>query len=1489
MKKVFKIGLFYFMAFSMVLGNSVTNIDFSTAIANAQEVEIPIVETTTTDKYTVCHATGSASNPWERVNISESAVKKHEDHGPDYVVLDNENTALCPDPEPYPVPVVLANFQSGNTSALIGWDEITDERLDGYKVVFSETDPNPAYPTTPYIAWITNSTVTSYVHDYEFVCGQDYYYSVTARYDDGSLYKVGNAVTLNFACGGGGFSCPDADAEFDVDMRVMPEGCVVPQLPLYPATDSAVISLLEAGIEAGNYTVMAEVHRSDLADTYYIQDEEEFSLRVNSSLEGPVALDQDLAQTVLIQNVGDFDFDSGTNTVYMDTKAPACVSPSPTIRNSVEVKKLCLYKNEEPQPFCGDYNVDPGEDCDDGPNGSISCTSECTNIEDPEYYTIKAAKVICEDEETLPNWGGGDVVNMIDIDTAADFVAQNKDNCILATDWEFQYGINVSDPGNDFYGHAGNGWTDFTSATADGVMAEVKVPVGDFSTIKVREVLKDGYIPFTHPESGESAEFYCYNDILNYDNYDFIRNPNIETTYYCVAFNVLEKPEEPAPWCSALYGLMKDYYNPDSSAHGIYNEVIDLKKDGVINLSDTALLASMYYEADDAVCYSQFEDPEDEFHFSCKDYETIGWCGGLLKGVTDFYGKAYENNDLSPRFDLNNDDVINLSDLALVTTLYFADDQVSCYDYLVPPLPEMDCEDQEECSIADNLLVNSSFEEPEVTNNSLWQKMSSVLGWAIERVSDSSTTTLELHRGWSGNVAAEGLQYSELDGDHSTRVKQSVVTEAGAQYKLFWSFAARHNIAPDQNHLAIKVDGIQVATNGPASGIAPLAQEDWTKSNYTFTASNTNTELAFEDISPSDSFGTFLDDVRLCKVADAKPYCGDGNIDKELGETCDGDKPLVCVTDAGYTGTQECNMPLDLPTLQSVKPTYCVWNPCITDDYCGDEETNGLEQCDDGPNGSDTCTTECTSIEEPADPAPWCSALLGIVKGYYQEDNLPLDRIPSVIDLNDDGVVNLSDVALVAQLHSQADDVVCYSHFENLTSNEQEFYFQCEDTNVDWCEGLVQGVTDFYGQSYINNDLSPRYDLNKDGVINLSDLALVATLNGDNDQVACYTYYVPPFLMCPADNIPVITLLGNDTVTLTQGSVYADSGATADDVEDGDITVDIVTVNHVNTLVVGTYTITYNVIDSDNNAAVEVTRTVNVIPAGGPDPVCGNGIQEEGEACDAGPDGSSTCSTQCEVIQTGCVGSCGGGTTFAIRDLKPGPSCGAFDISWRTTKNSDTILDFGTESGVYTQNINNDTNTRNHSLAFEDLEANTTYYYQVRAISSNGREIKVSEKSFTTPPKEQCEEVLGEKIVPEPLMCDFLRASGSKGIDKDIDGVFQYPNGTLLRDYCDRGEGVYLLRDQKKWHVPNWQYLHDNYFGQRIYNVLTTVIDSYPDWTGGLLGVKEYGDGTLLRSSNMKIYVLEKGHKQHVNTLEKLAQYAGQEIINVSDEVLKRY
>ena len=83
---------------------------------------------------------------------------------------------------------------------------------------------------------------------------------------------------------------------------------------------------------------------------------------------------------------------------------------------------------------------------------------------------------------------------------------------------------------------------------------------------------------------------------------------------------------------------------------------------------------------------------------------------------------------------------------------------------------------------------------------------------------------------------------------------------------------------------------------------------------------------------------------------------------------------------------------------------------------------------------------------------------------------------------------------------------------------------------------------------------------------------------------------------------PTITLLGEPTETYYVGETYVEAGATAVDAEDVDLTTAIVIdATNVDTSVEGIYTVTYNVVDSNGTAAIEVIRTVNVIPTLGLD------------------------------------------------------------------------------------------------------------------------------------------------------------------------------------------------------------------------------------------------------------------------------------------------
>jgi hypothetical protein len=110
---------------------------------------------------------------------------------------------------------------------------------------------------------------------------------------------------------------------------------------------------------------------------------------------------------------------------------------------------------------------------------------------------------------------------------------------------------------------------------------------------------------------------------------------------------------------------------------------------------------------------------------------------------------------------------------------------------------------------------------------------------------------------------------------------------------------------------------------------------------------------------------------------------------------------------------------------------------------------------------------------------------------------------------------------------------------------------------------------------------------------------------------------------------PIITLLGDSTTSITVGEAYTEAGATATDAVSGNLTSSIVITGTVDTAVVGTYTISYNVSDTATNAAATVTRTVNVIAAVADDT---NDNPDEDELIDDGGESVTTVTTNGKMV-----------------------------------------------------------------------------------------------------------------------------------------------------------------------------------------------------------------------------------------------------------------
>ena len=125
--------------------------------------------------------------------------------------------------------------------------------------------------------------------------------------------------------------------------------------------------------------------------------------------------------------------------------------------------------------------------------------------------------------------------------------------------------------------------------------------------------------------------------------------------------------------------------------------------------------------------------------------------------------------------------------------------------------------------------------------------------------------------------------------------------------------------------------------------------------------------------------------------------------------------------------------------------------------------------------------------------------------------------------------------------------------------------------------------------------------------------SIVTTSTVDTSSVGTYTvkYNVNDVSLNSADEVvrtvtvydsivPIITLLGSTPITVEKGDPYVDAGASALDNNSVDLTSVIEVVNSVDMATPGTYDVTYNVMDSSQNSAVEVIRVVNVVDSTAP-------------------------------------------------------------------------------------------------------------------------------------------------------------------------------------------------------------------------------------------------------------------------------------------------
>ncbi|MCK0108346.1 DUF5011 domain-containing protein [Flavobacteriaceae bacterium S0825] len=257
-----------------------------------------------------------------------------------------------------------------------------------------------------------------------------------------------------------------------------------------------------------------------------------------------------------------------------------------------------------------------------------------------------------------------------------------------------------------------------------------------------------------------------------------------------------------------------------------------------------------------------------------------------------------------------------------------------------------------------------------------------------------------------------------------------------------------------------------------------------------------------------------------------------------------------------------------------------------------------------------------------------------------------------------------------------------------------------------------------------NTPVSGSFTVPSSAVENTTTMRVSMKYNGIPTSCETFTYgEVEDYTIIiegstPDTTVPVITLNGASIMNLTVGDTYTEQGATAIDNIDGDLTSSIVVGGDtVDTNMVGTYVVTYNVSDAAGNVAAEVTRTVNVGPDTTAPIITLNGAStininiggvytEQGATATDNVDGDLTSSIVIggDVVDTNTAGTYV--ITYNVSDLAGNA---ATEVTRTIVVAPDTTAPVITLNGSSTVNLNlGDTYTEQGATATDDVDGDLT-------------------------------------------------------------------------------------------------------------------------------------------------------------------------------------
>lgn len=198
-------------------------------------------------------------------------------------------------------------------------------------------------------------------------------------------------------------------------------------------------------------------------------------------------------------------------------------------------------------------------------------------------------------------------------------------------------------------------------------------------------------------------------------------------------------------------------------------------------------------------------------------------------------------------------------------------------------IDQADCDDDGggnggSCDSGINLFTNGGFEKPVISNSNGWAIYTdgtAGLDWDVAWEAGSGDETIakaELQKIYTANG---GTQYIELDSDFdgpggsisneaaSTRISQTITTVPGQKYEISYYYSARPGYGYEDNKVGLYIDGVAWDLSVTDTGIGDTDTVWKFRNVNTFTANDTSHTISFADLGTANSYGMFLDDVRV--------------------------------------------------------------------------------------------------------------------------------------------------------------------------------------------------------------------------------------------------------------------------------------------------------------------------------------------------------------------------------------------------------------------------------------------------------------------------------------------------------------------------------------------------------------------------------------------------------------------------------------------------